>query len=345
MASLLEVYRESNIFCLNRSADGAQRTTAAVMGVLGDGKSTALHRLQFMVADITQPNFGLDAVQATVLASEVNELIFNAWDPNWSKPLAYFDPFLRAVRNAVDFCASAPGHPGITFVSSICSVGNWPLVHPAQPTVPEEVMWDSRSAMPHGYGESKCVAEQLLAKSHEASGLRVNVVRAGQIGGPSKPRVKAWPRPGWIHSILQTSLKLGSFPMHVQPLDWIPVDSFAAGIVNSTKTSPSPGTLQVFNMVHPEPGPWKMLYDTLANRFGTPMETTSLSDWLDRLDQREFKLHGFLRATGNGREHNMSFRNANALQTLPEVVPLSEELLADWLRGWKLSATELKAKM
>ena len=205
-------------------------------------------------------------------------------------------------------------------------------------------MWDSRSAMPHGYGESKCVAEQLLAKAHEASGLRVNVVRAGQIGGPSKPRVKEWPRPGWIHSILQTSLKLGSFPMHVQPLDWIPVDSFAAGIVNSTKTSPSPGTLQVFNMVHPEPGPWKMLYDTLANRFGTPMETTSLSDWLDRLDQREFKLHGFLRATGNGREHNMSFRNANALQTLPEVVPLSEELLADWLRGWKLRCYRIEGQ-
>lgn len=50
----------------------------------------------------------------------------------------------------------------ITFVSSICAVGNWPRERPTQPVIPEEIVRDSRSAMEHGYGESKCVAEQIL---------------------------------------------------------------------------------------------------------------------------------------------------------------------------------------
>ena len=218
-------------------------------------------------------------------------------------------------------------------------------MHPKQPIVTEAVVWDSRSAMPHGYGESKCVAEQLLARAHEASGLSVNIVRAGQIGGPTKCRIKAWPQQGWIYSIIKTSLRLGYFPMHVQPLDWIPVDSFADGIIETTRLSPSLRTLHVFNMVHPKPGSWSMLYDTLASRFGYRVKTTSLSDWLDRLDKQKLKLHGFLRATGNGREHNMSFRNEKASQALPEVAPLSEDLLSEWLQGWQLGVSSFRAKI
>ncbi|OAL42804.1 NAD(P)-binding protein [Pyrenochaeta sp. DS3sAY3a] len=344
VASLLRVHTESEIFCLNRSADGKQRTISALHDITDD-MSAALPRLQFLVTDITQPSFGLDAVQIALIVSEVDELVFNAWDPNWSKPLEYFEPFLKAVRSTVDLCASAPRQPRITFVSSICAVGNLPLAHAAQPRVPEEVISNNHCAMPHGYGESKCVAEQLLAKAHEVSGLRINIVRAGQIGGPSRSRARTWPRQGWVYSILKASKKLQCFPTHVQPLDWIPVDSFADGIANSTKTSPELETLQVFNMVHPEPASWHVLYDTLSSRFGLSMQTTSLSDWLDRLDTRDLKLHSFLRAMGNGREYNMPFSNERALRVLPPVVPINEDLLAEWLMGWKLGPGDFKAKM
>lgn len=336
LASMLRVHPESRIFCLNRSADGGQRTVAALEQVAGINSSTDLARLRFLVADITKPDLGLDTSQTTLLASELDELIFNAWDTNWSKPLAHFDPFVRAVRHAVDFCASALKHPRITFISSICSVGAWPLVYPTQPRVPEAVVWDNRGAMPHGYGESKCVAEQLLANAHHVSGVDVNIVRAGQIGGPIMSATETWPRQGWIYSILKASDRLGFFPRHVLPLDWIPVDAFSDGIANSAKLPRNLDTVQVFNMVHPEPAPWNTLYETLQHRFGLSAEPSSLTEWLERLDAGKWKLHGFLTAFQDGREYNMSFRNERAAGVLPRVEPIHEDLLAGWLEGWGL---------
>jgi thioester reductase-like protein len=154
----------------------------------------------------------------------VDELVFNAWDPYWGKKLADFDPFLRGIRNAIDFCASASKRPRITFVSSICAVGDWPLIHPRDPAIPEAVVQDNRSAMPNGYGESKCVAEQILAKANEVSGIPVNIVRAGQIGRLLIPSMGAWARQGWLYSVMMASKRLGTFPTHVVSLDWIPVD-------------------------------------------------------------------------------------------------------------------------
>ncbi|KAF9730113.1 hypothetical protein PMIN04_012681 [Paraphaeosphaeria minitans] len=286
VASLLRVHPESKVFCLNRSLDGGQRTVSALEHAASGDIATGLARLRFLVADVTKPDFGLDSSQAG-----------------------------RTQRRKL--LRFGPKRPRITFVSSICAVGDWPLVHPARPRVPEEAAWDNRSAMPHGYGESKCVAEQLLAKAHEASGLRVNIA----------------------------SKRLGYFPMHIQALDWIPVDAFGEGIANSTKRPPRSETVEVFNMVHPEPAPWNALYETLERRFEFLVKATSLSDWLDKVDGGKLKLHGFLRALGNGREYNMSFRNERAVEALPRVVPISEDLLAEWLEGWELGLSDLKAKI
>ena len=220
IACLLRKRVGCKIFCLNRSVDGERRTMSALRGIISD-ISTSLSQLQFFVTNIMEPNFGLETVQANMLASEVGEFVFNAWDPNWSLPLEHFRPFLMAIRNTVDFCAFTTMKPRITFVSSICAVGNWPRAYPTEPYIPERIIWDSHTAMEHGYGESKCVAEQLLARAHEASGLPIAIVRAGQIGGPSSPELGTWPRQGWLYSIIRTSKMLGCFPTHVQLYDFL----------------------------------------------------------------------------------------------------------------------------
>ncbi|KAI0569759.1 NAD(P)-binding protein [Pyrenophora tritici-repentis] len=289
--------------------------------------STALPRLHFLVTDITNPSIGLDSTLLISGMSTIDEFIFNAWDSNWAKPLKHFEPFLRAVRGIISFCASAASRPRITFISSICAVGNWQLLHPTQAMVPEEVVWDNASAMPHGYGESKCIAEQLLAKAHEEEGLCVNIVRAGQIGGPQNSKLGTLPRQGWLYSIIKMSEKLGAFPTHVQSLNWIPVDCLAQGIANITKSTPSLQTLQVFNMVHPEPAAWSVFQETLESRFGLFMEATSLSDWLSMIEPQKLTLHGFLVAQGKGREENMSFENRRALTVLPRVATIDIDLL------------------
>jgi thioester reductase-like protein len=240
---------------------------------------------------------------------------------------------VEALRNVIDLLASTVGHPRITFVSSICAVGDWPLRHPDRPMVPEKVIWDCDSAMPNGYGQSMCIAEQLLAKAHETAKLRVNIVRVGQIGGSVSSTHHTWPRQDWLYPVIQSSAKLGAFPKHLQPLDWIPVDMLAQGIANCTKRPSTPDGLQVFHMVHPRPSTWSLLHEVLRIRFNIQAEAVDLPNWLQRVDQGRLRLHGFMSTQGNGREMNMSYENARALEVLPPISPIDAGLLATWLRG------------
>jgi thioester reductase-like protein len=183
-ASLLQKHSHVKILCLNRSKDGEQRTVSALERISND-KLTSHNRLHFTTTDITQPNLGLSDTQYKLFTSSVDEIVSNAWNANWAIPLAKFEPLLNAVRNVIKACTASPKDPRITFISSNCSIMNWPSRHPEQPLIPEEPAWEYASAADNGYGHSKCIAEQLLTRAGQESGLRIAIVRAGQIGGPS----------------------------------------------------------------------------------------------------------------------------------------------------------------
>lgn len=344
MASLLKDNTTSHIFCLNRKDEGGAKTKSALLKIIGL-ESAEFRRLKFLKADLEQPDFGLEATEIAILRDEVDELIFSAWDPNWIKPLDHFHPFLKGVRHSIFFCAAARRRPRITFISSICAVGDWPLVYSSRSSIPKDIVWDNRSAMPHGYGESKCVAEQLLSLGSEKSGLAVNIVRAGQIGGPQNPSMGAWPLQGWLYSIIMTSRRLGYFPDNVQPLDWIPVDYLAHGVAAGAGLKSKRSSVRVFNMVHPQPVPWSMLYHTLKRHYGLSADLVNLSRWLACSNSDEVKLHGFLKATGGGREGNMAFSNENAVRILPLAQPITRELLSTWLESWNLPRDVSRAKI
>ncbi|KAI0616411.1 NAD(P)-binding protein, partial [Pyrenophora tritici-repentis] len=346
IASLLRTHAGSKILCINRRPDGEQRTIAALKGISGHFSST-FSRLRFLVAEIAKPNVGMGPVRDEMLASGVDEIIFNAWNPNWSLPLQSFQPLLEALSSAIAFCTWSSRRPRITFISSICAVGEWPRQHPEQPLIPERVAWDSASAMPHGYGHSKCIAEQLLSRAHAVTGLSVAIVRAGQIAGPARSSTECsiWPAQGWLFSIIKASARTGYWPAHVQPLDWIPVDALAEGIARVTCGELRAKDVQVFNMVHPRPAPWRLLFVTLQNRFGLRAEEVSLPKWLDTLEPGTLKLDDFLRAARSGREYDMTMENENALRFLPEVMPITESQLVLWMKGWDLKLGHNRARM
>jgi len=335
VASLLREHPGSPIICFNRTDDGKERTMSALCKIMGDPRFTS-SELEFRVTDFASRVRDLhqDLIAETI--PQVTEIVFNAWDSNWGKPLGSFEPLLEALCRVINLAVSAAGHPRITFISSICAVGDWPLRHPNSPKIPEEVVWDCDSAMPNGYGQSKCIAEQLLAKAHEIAKLRVNIVRASQIGGLSSPQGGEWPRQGWLYSIIQSSAKFGVFPKHLQSLDWIPVDALAQGIANCIKQSFTTEGLQVFNMVHPNPAKWSLFHEALQTGFGVSSEAIDLSNWLQRIEQSGLRIHGFLSTQGCGRETNMFYEKTRALGVLPEIKQINQDLLVKWLQGWGL---------
>jgi thioester reductase-like protein len=251
------------------------------------------------------------------------------------------------VHNTIEFCNSSPRKPRITFVSSICAVGEWYRKHPNRPLIPEVVAWDKASAMSNGYSESKFEAEKILSDAHAKLGLRVTIIRPGQIGGPAMSSTirKAWPEQGWLRSVITTSEKIGYWPAHIQPLDWIPVDVLSEGIANTTRCESNYGGMQVFNMLHPNPAPWSLLFTTLRDEFGLSAKEVTLPEWLDKLEPKKLKIHGFLRTFGSGREYNMPFENRKALTMLPKVAPITKEHLVVWMKGWDLKQNESKAQL
>jgi len=346
LASLLQTHAGSNILCINRRADGERRTLVALEGIAGHGSSES-SRVRFLVADITRQDVGMGPVQDELLASAVDEVVFNAWNPHWGLPLASFQPLLSAVASVIAFCRSSPRQPRITFVSSVCAVGDWPRQHPEQRLIPERVVWDLASAMRHGYGQSKCIAEQLLARAHAESGLRFAIIRPGQIGGPARSSTahNIWPVQGWLFSIIEASARTGYWPAHLQLLNWIPVDALAEGVARVVCGEWRVKDVQVLNMLHPQPAPWRLLFATLQSRFGLRAEEVSLPEWLDALEPGALKLDTFLRAAGRGREYDMEVETGNASAVLPAVAPITEGQLMAWISGWDLKLGQRLAKI
>jgi thioester reductase-like protein len=311
------------------------------LGQLGSGDAQQQSRLCFFDTDITVPTLDRSYVD------NVDDVIFNAWSANWRTPLESFGPLLNALRNIIKICATSPRRPRIIFMSSTCAVGDWPQMHPEQPLLPEEPAWDMASATENGYGQSKCIAEQLLADAHKQHGLRVAIVRAGLIGGPSSEAGSpSWPIQGSLYVVIKTSQKLGIWPTRVNALDWIPVDALAKGIAEITATDPSSHTLRVYNMLHPDPAPWALLYTTLKNGFGLSAKEVSLPVWLDSLTPETFKMHAFYRRAGVGREQSgMAFENQNAVRLLPKVERITDLQLRTWLQGWSLALEKIGSSL
>jgi thioester reductase-like protein len=346
LASLLSSNAVHGILCINRNPKAQERTLSALEGIR-HGDTSDFARLHFVVADITRPTLGLTDAHVEDMGAGVDEIIFNAWDPNWGLPLRDFFPLLDAVKHAIDFSHSSIMRPRITFISSICAIGEWPRNHPEQRKIPEDVVQNGTDAMANGYAESKCVAELLLAQASADSGLGVAIVRAGQIGGTTSHSLEncLWPKQGWIYSIIDASKKKKVWPTHVQPLDWIPVDALADGIATIVSSKRDRNNMQVYNMVNPKPAPWSLLLATLRVRFGFHLEELSLPQWLESFDPHRMKLFHFLNCAGHGREYDMVFENKNASKVLPSLSPITMDVLDRWLTGWDLQPVDQKSKL
>jgi hypothetical protein len=128
-------------------------------------------------------------------------------------------------------------------------------------------------------------------------------------------------------------------------LDWIPVDALAEGVARVVYQESRAKDVQVLNMMHPQPAPWRLLFATLQSRFGLRAEEVSLPEWLDALEPGALKLDTFLRAAGSGREYDMAVERGNASALLPEVAPITEGQLVAWIRGWDLQLRHNRAKI
>ncbi|PSN65724.1 acetyl-CoA synthetase-like protein [Corynespora cassiicola Philippines] len=346
VASLLKKNDIGTIYCLNRSPDSERRTLSSLHRIT-DSPSAASSKLHFLTGSLTAPDLGLDPPTKQALTSTLDAIIFNAWTPNFTLPLPSFSPFLHGLGTTIALAAHGAKRPRITLTSSLAAIGNWPRENPRQPLLPERTSPNARTALDHGYGESKWVAEQLLWRANAACGVPVCVVRAGQIGGAQRDggMGDAWPAPGWLEALVRVSREVECFPEKVSPVDWVPVDVFAGGIAEVACKERVESGVEVFNMVHPDPRPFGVFVDTLRERFGMRFGSVGLIEWLEKVGPGRLTFYGFMKSLGEGREGDMGCETGKASAVMPGVAPITQDLLVEWLKGWNLPVVDAQVKV
>ncbi|KAJ7087944.1 putative aminoadipate reductase [Mycena belliarum] len=282
LARLLKDDSVVKIYAFNRTSlkgglTSAERHRAAFEDKGLETMLLSSEKLVFLEGRTDEPDLGLPVQILTEIRNSVTVIIHNAWMLDLNKALSSFEPLIRGLRHLMDFALTSPRVPRFVFTSSVSAVLSWDQTRGA---CPEQLLdLEMGVGASTGYGQSKFVAEQLIAKS----GLRASIVRIGQVcGAPSRG---AWAATDWFPILVKTSLTLGHLPLADGLISWIDFNAASQGVLDvafSTDTSPS---CRIFNLVHPRPVPWNTVMHSLHSQVQkypkTDIAATQLSNFQD----------------------------------------------------------------
>ncbi|KAI0058355.1 acetyl-CoA synthetase-like protein [Artomyces pyxidatus] len=264
-------------------------------------------KLEFLEGDIARQDLGLEADVMKNLQRTATSIIHNAWRVDFNITLKSFEPLISSVRNLIDFAlgSSHPVPPSILFTSSISVV----FGHGTETSLSEVPITDPSLSVATGYSESKWVAESLLMRAMQETGLRVNIVRVGQLCGDSVSG--GWNEKEWVATLIRGSQVLGAVPERDETISWIPVDVAASALLEMVGCSHP-----VLHLVHPNPVEWSVFSDTASSILRVP--SIPYAAWVAKLQDENQKLA----SEPGALKHNPAlilFDFFSALKTLPNL--------------------------
>ncbi|WYZ39099.1 hypothetical protein EsH8_III_001013 [Colletotrichum jinshuiense] len=334
------------VVCLNRSEDSGKRQ---VKMSADRGLATSWTKAEFLCADMSKSNLGLEPGVYERLLAEADRVIHNAWPVNFNISVETFEPHIRGVRHWVDFSLRAAKNVPIIFISSIGTVDTWQGPGP----VPEKRLMDL-SLPSTGYGRSKMVSSLILDEATQRSGVPTAVVRVGQVAGPSS-EAGVWNRQEWLPTIVASSAYLGLLPRDIGAMttvNWTPIEGIA-NLVLEVSGVAAPVPLQningYFHGVNPRTVPWEELAGAVKSFYGDRIKkVVPFGEWLraledsasstDDMDKNPgIKLLDFYRGLSLGGEHGVEFamdRTMRSSKTMKEMQAVTPALMQNWCRQW-----------
>ena len=302
-ANMLSVLMATNsvahIYCLNRASDSGTLQVAR-SEALGLKSTFPPTRITFLTMDLTSPNTSfIPPAHHAAIANTVTLIIHAAWPVDFNLPLSSFTTSLTSISSLASLTASSRHRPpSIIFISSIASVLN----HPQSP-IPEAILTSPSAPDRTGYGESKHIAEQILAHGAHRYDMRVTILRLGQISGPAHNAKGKWTSREWLPSLVLSSRYLRTLPASlggddaaVMSIDWMPIDELAAALVETalkvrkrdmdSESRPHVHEARVLNMRNPHLTSWAALIPSIKEALEADGKTVSVvpySEWLETL--------------------------------------------------------------
>ncbi|KAL3420250.1 L-aminoadipate-semialdehyde dehydrogenase (nonribosomal peptide synthetase) [Phlyctema vagabunda] len=352
LEKLVSLPHIKKIFCFNRALDGRAKQTEA-SGARGLKTDWPSERVQFFKADLSKPDFGLDAETFEEVRKSATHIIHNQWQVDFNLSLSSFEPHIRGVRNLVDFSIQSENNAKIFFISSV-AVG----MKGGTETIPETPIMNLLAGE-GGYGQSKLVSEWILEIAKNQSCVPTAVCRVGQIAGPVDVDAGMWNKQEWLPTIISTSKYLGLIPSSLSSMssiDWLPVNSLSTILAElaslsspETSTSSPSEHMPIFHTVNPSTVPWSALLPTITSHLGPTVAVTGWKDWLAALEQSAsngddveknpgIKLLDFYRglehATGADAPVYQTANTVRYSRTLEALGPVQPEWFTEWLTQW-----------
>ncbi|KAI1433480.1 hypothetical protein GGR50DRAFT_668269 [Xylaria sp. CBS 124048] len=311
LRSLMKNETIGTIYCLNRGPDSAARQRKHNADVDPELPITFPSKVHFLEADLTHATFHLAPDLFAKLSSSTTLIVHNAWSVDFNLPLSSFTDNLVGVENLYTFSSKSPKRPAIVFLSSVSAVMDLALQPGPGRIVPEEILEDVSVPAEAGYGESKYLAERILAYASQKLSIPVTVARIGQVCGAARSPGR-WNPAEWIPRLIKGSASLGALPdslggygQDVKDVDWVSVDIVADAIVEilleGWQADPSLSThhAQVYHLVNLKHTSWAELLPVIVNTLndlnsqhgGGKVEVVSRREWLKRLDAADAR-HG-----------------------------------------------------
>ncbi|KAJ9604897.1 hypothetical protein H2200_010286 [Cladophialophora chaetospira] len=270
----------------------------------GSRVSIPLHeKVQFLQCDLSKPDLDIEAGTNQALRATVNLVIHNDWPSDPGRPFSYFHPHLLGVKNLINFVNKCTHGTKLCFISSASVAGRWAALSGASSKIPEVVLEDWRLATP-GYGQSKLVAERLIAEATRSLGIDGVICRLGQVTGPARNDHYGLANSrDWFPSMIRSSIVLGALPATLGPLDdidWMPVDTCAeilvqlqiqTGLENDErrrwgrKGRRDGKTIQVHHLTNPYTTPYSSLVKIIQDTLSENIKIIPLSEWIDLLEK------------------------------------------------------------
>ncbi|KAJ3968093.1 male sterility protein-domain-containing protein [Lentinula raphanica] len=242
-------------------------------------------KLVFLEGNIELPSLGLTEKVIMKLQQELTAIIHNAWLANLSLPLSAFDIHIQGTRTLIDMARLSERRNEIRFLftSSISMTQNW---DECQGPYPETLVMDAITAVGIGYGESKYVAERILAKSGlEMISLRIGQICGGELNG-------AWKPLEWFPLSVQACWSMGATFSPINETNWMTMDAIsdiALELVFHKDSLPFAA-----NLTHPQPVGsafiLRAVRDALIQELGHALSSeclcqVSVEEWIDMLEQ------------------------------------------------------------
>ena len=358
---LLQLHpKVERVYCLNRSLDAPQRQKES-HAFRGLSTSFPSSRIQFLRANFADPTLGLSPETYSSLTAHATIILHNAWPVDFNRTLSSFEPSIQGVRHLLTFAHSSVHDCRFFFVSSISVAANWGAVPGARLKVPEVELEDWKLAR-MGYGQSKLIAERLIAEATRVSGVTAAVCRLGQLAGPVLRAEKGmWPKREWAPSLIASARAMGMVPKHLGPVDavdWVPVDIAAKVMVELLTFLPEQqaGKVEFHHVVNPREVPWAKLLPTVLHHLPNGIKVVDLPTWVQTLTESmragndpeanpAAKLLPFFESLG---DKSVRFPKARAptlntkktvlrSQQLAKLGQVNEQWMTLWMKQWSKS--------